>query len=70
MISGILLAAGESKRFRPENKLLHKINGVPVIEQLLKAFVQSRVDTVTIVVGYQKTEVINVTKKLVNSSRK
>lgn len=68
MISGILLAAGESKRFRPENKLLHKINGVPVIEHLLKAFLQSRIDTVTIIVGYQKTEVISAIKQLVGSA--
>ncbi|MHA1444455.1 MAG: nucleotidyltransferase family protein [Candidatus Hodarchaeales archaeon] len=68
MITGILLAAGESKRFRPENKLLHKINGVPVIEHLLKAFLQSKINTVTIVVGYQKAEVISVTKQLVSSA--
>jgi len=68
MIAGVLLAAGESKRFRPENKLLHKINGLPVIEHLLKAFLQSRISTVTIVVGYQKAEIISVTKQLVNSA--
>jgi len=68
MIAGLLLAAGESKRFRPENKLLYKIDGVSVIEHLLKAFLQSKIDNITIVVGYQKIEVINQTKKLVDSS--
>lgn len=68
MIAGVLLAAGESKRFQPENKLLHKINGIPVLEHLLKTFLQSQVDTVTIVVGYQKTEVISATKQLVSST--
>ena len=69
MIAGILLAAGESKRFHPENKLLYKINGVSVLEHLLKSFLKSHINNVTIVVGYQKTEVISLTKKVVCSSK-
>ncbi len=68
MIAGLILAAGESKRFRPENKLLYKINGVSVLNHLLSAFLQSKLDTITIVVGYQKSEVIKNTDKLVRSS--
>ena len=54
MLAAILLAAGESKRFRPENKLLFKIEGVPVLEHILEAFLQSKVDTITIT--YLRTE--------------
>ncbi|MCK4848926.1 MAG: nucleotidyltransferase family protein [Candidatus Heimdallarchaeota archaeon] len=68
MLAGILLAAGESKRFKPENKLLYKINNVPVLEHLLRAFLQSQIDSITIVVGYQKTEVIKLTRSLDVSS--
>ncbi|MHA1945017.1 MAG: nucleotidyltransferase family protein [Candidatus Hodarchaeales archaeon] len=68
MIAGVILAAGESKRFRPENKLLYKINGVSVLNHLLNAFLQSNIDSITIVVGFQKSEVIKVTNSLVSSS--
>jgi molybdenum cofactor cytidylyltransferase len=68
MIAGILLAAGESKRFRPENKLLHKIDGVSVLEHLLKAFLKSHIDSISIVVGYQKAEITHLTKKVVSLS--
>jgi molybdenum cofactor cytidylyltransferase len=68
MIAGILLAAGESKRFRPENKLLYKIYGKPLLEYLLEAFLQSNVDVITIVVGYQKDEIIELSNKIISSS--
>ena len=68
MIAGVILAAGESKRFRPENKLLYKINGVSVLNHLLDAFLQSNIDSITIVVGFQKSEVIKITNSLVSSS--
>ena len=68
MIAGVILAAGESKRFRPENKLLYKINGVSVLNHLLDAFLQSNIDSITIVVGFQKSEVIKITNSLVSLS--
>lgn len=68
MIAGVILAAGESKRFRPENKLLYEINGVSVLNHLLNAFLQSNIDTITIVVGFQTSEVIKITNSLVSSS--
>jgi molybdenum cofactor cytidylyltransferase len=67
MIAGILLAAGESKRF-PGNKLLYKIRGASVLEHLFQAFLQSEVDTITIVVGYQKIEIMNLINNLASSS--
>jgi len=70
MIAGVILAAGESKRFRPENKLLYKINGVSVLNHLLNAFLQSNIDSITIVVGFQKSEVIKITNSLVSSSNR
>jgi molybdenum cofactor cytidylyltransferase len=68
MIAGVILAAGESKRFHPENKLLYEINGVSVLNHLLSAFLQSNIDTITIVVGFQKSEIIKITNSLVSSS--
>ena len=36
MISSILLAAGESKRMKGENKLLKKIDGVAILNYAVK----------------------------------
>ena len=68
MIAGVILAAGESQRFHPENKLLYEIEGKSVLEHLLVAFLKSHIDSVVIVVGYQKEEITKVIKKVTSLS--
>ncbi len=53
MITCIVLAAGESKRFQ-ENKLLFEINtNVTIIECLLKSIIVSKVDRTIVVLGHE-----------------
>ncbi len=53
MISCLVLAAGESKRF-PGNKLLYEIKpNVSIIECLLKSIIASKIDQTIIVLGHE-----------------
>tara|TARA_Y100000590_G_C15545444_1_gene948720 strand:- start:194 stop:769 length:576 start_codon:yes stop_codon:yes gene_type:complete len=54
MISAILLAAGQSKRMRGKNKLTKKIDNIPLIKYSIKNILESSVDELIIVLGYQK----------------
>ncbi len=54
MISAILLAAGQSVRMKGENKLTKKIKGVPLINHSVKNILDSSIDELIIVLGYQK----------------
>ena len=54
MISAILLAAGESKRMGGENKLLKKINGIPLIIHTVKNILSTSISELIIVIGYQE----------------
>ena len=49
MISAILLAAGQSKRMKGENKLTKKIHGLPLIEHSVKNILSCSIDQVIIV---------------------
>lgn len=50
-VCAIILAAGESKRFGPENKLLVEVDGVPALERVVNAIKQSGVERLAIVSG-------------------
>jgi len=63
MISAILLAAGQSKRMLGENKLIKKINGIPLINQTIKNILESSIDELIVVTGYQNKIVENTIKK-------
>ncbi len=54
MISAILLAAGQSKRMAGENKLIKEIEGIPLIKHAVKNILESYVDELIIILGYQK----------------
>ena len=54
MISAILLAAGQSKRMKGENKLTKKIQNIPLIKLSVKNILASSIDELIIVLGYQK----------------
>ena len=63
MIKTILLAAGQSKRLKSENKLIKLYKKKPLINYSLKTLHKSKVDKVVIVLGYQKNELKKVIKK-------
>jgi len=67
MISAILLAAGESKRMKGENKLTKNINGVALIKHSVNNILESSIDELIIVVGHKSEElknIINTNKKI------
>ena len=63
MIKAILLAAGQSKRLRSENKLIKLYKKKPLINHSLKALHKSKVNKVIVVLGYQKNEIKKIIKK-------
>ena len=63
MISAILLAAGQSKRMKGENKLTKKIRGIPLINYSVKNILNSNIDELIIVLGYQNTILRKIIKK-------
>ena len=63
MIKAILLAAGQSKRLKSENKLIKKFKNKALINHSLQALVKSKIDKIVIVLGYQNKEVRKVIKK-------
>ncbi len=62
MIKVILLAAGQSKRLKNENKLIKKFKNKALINHSLQALIKSKVDKIIIVLGYQNKEVRKVIK--------
>jgi len=63
MISSILLAAGESKRMKGENKLTKKIKNIPLIQYAIKNILGSAVDEIIIVLGHEKESLENIIEK-------
>ena len=51
-VSGILLAAGESKRMGKLNKLALAVNGIPLIKYMLKQLTDSHLQELIVVLGY------------------
>ena len=66
MISSILLAAGQSKRMNGENKLTKKIKNIPLIKYSVKNILNSAIDELIIVLGYQK----EIIEKLIDKNEK
>jgi len=60
MITGIILASGLSRRMNTE-KLLLTVEGMPVVERVIRASTLSRLDHVILV--YQKGEIKELGKK-------
>ena len=63
MIKGILLAAGQSKRLKNENKLFKIFKNKPLIQHSLNAVQNSKIKKIIIVLGYQYKEVKKKIKK-------
>ena len=66
MISAILLAAGQSKRMKGENKLTKKIQDIPLIKHSVENILASSVDELIIVLGYQK----EIVEKIISKNEK
>ena len=66
MISAILLAAGQSKRMDGENKLKKIVNNQPLIKHSINNILESKIDELIIVVGYQE----KIIKKLIRMNEK
>ncbi|MEF8814511.1 MAG: nucleotidyltransferase family protein [Halovenus sp.] len=52
-VHGVVLAAGQSSRYGPENKLLEPLAGTPLVAHAVETAVDAAVDGVTVVVGYE-----------------
>ena len=63
MIKAILLAAGQSKRMKSENKLIKLYKNKPLINYSLNVLKKSKVNKIIIVLGYQHKEVKKIIKK-------
>ena len=63
MIKAILLAAGQSKRMKSENKLIKLYKDKPLINYSLNVLKKSKVNKIIIVLGYQYKEVKKIIKK-------
>ena len=66
MIKGILLAAGQSKRLKNENKLFKIFKNKPLIHHSLNAVQNSKIKKIIIVLGYQYKE----SKKKIKKNKK
>ena len=66
MIKAILLAAGESKRLKGENKLVKIYKEKHLINHTLNALHKSKINKVIIVLGYQYKKI----KKIIQNNKK
>ena len=66
MISSILLAAGQSKRMNGENKLTKEVRGIPLIKHSVQNILNSSIDELVVVLGYQK----EIIEKLIEKHEK
>ena len=63
MIKAILLAAGQSKRMKSENKLIKLYKNKPLINYSLNVLKKSKLNKIIIVLGHQQKEVKKIIKK-------
>ncbi len=57
-IGGVILAAGQSQRMGPKNKLLAEVDGVPIIRQTTQALLEGGLHDLVVVTGYESQKVI------------
>ena len=63
MIKAILLAAGQSKRLKSENKLIKLYKKKPLINHSLNALHKSKVNKIIVVLVHQKKELQKIIKR-------
>ena len=66
MITAILLAAGQSKRLKDENKLTKLFKGKPLINHILYSLIKSKVNKIIIVLGFEH---LKIKTKLLKSKK-
>ena len=64
-IDCFILAAGMSKRMGNEDKLLKKINNNTILNQTLKNHIESKINKINLILGYQK----NIILKQINQNK-
>lgn len=69
VISGIVLAAGASRRFAPQHKLLQSYQSHAIIYHSLKAALNSDLSQVTLIVGHRGDEVLEAIGELNRHSK-
>ncbi len=62
-VTAIVLAAGLSRRMGAHNKMLHSIQGKPMLRHVLDHLQEARVDQVVVVLGHQAGEVAAIMPK-------
>ena len=63
MIRAILLAAGQSKRLKGENKLIKKFKNKPLINHAINSLIKSKVNKIVVVVGHEDKKIKKIIKK-------
>ncbi len=58
-VGGVVLAAGESRRFDGGNKLLAAVEGTPIVRRSAATLLDSRLDDVVAIVGHEAEAVQN-----------
>ena len=66
MITAILLAAGQSKRLKGENKLCKLYKGKPLINHILFSLIKSKVNKIIVVLGFEH---LKIKMKLLRSKK-
>ena len=66
MISAIILAAGQSKRFGSDNKLIKKYNKKYLINHIIGTLIKSKINKIIVVLGFQNLKV----KKIIVKNKK
>ena len=66
MITAILLAAGQSKRLKNENKLIKLFKKKLLINHILSSLIKSKVNKIIIVLGFEQ---LKVKKRLLKSKK-
>ena len=59
-IGGMILAGGKSQRMGAQNKLLAKIDGLPIIRQTAQVLLDGGLNDLVIVTGHEHTQVADV----------
>ena len=72
-LAAIILAAGQSRRMGKENKMLIKIDGKPMVRHAVEAVIQTGINRIFVVTGYQSKKLENALNglkcKLVKNSQ-
>ena len=62
-IEAFILAAGTSTRMGSANKLIKKINRIPVIEKTITNYLNSNIDKISIITGHEDYKIKKIAEK-------